>query len=227
MQSPSNQLNPPYLLSLLFLNFLILIILSHKKTISTTILTILLLSLTPITKSYGGVAAYLIYGFYALFNLKKDRYFLKTLLLSLPFAYIIFSLYNQTSSASSVFIFQPFWFVNSLIESPDRLYIPLLASMRYALEASNRIGPRLIMVYLITIGLFYLGNFSWRLLGIFSLKKFKNSLKFPLLITIIITALIPLFFIQSGTSWNTIQFLYYSFFIGNIFLCFFLFQSLF
>jgi len=225
MQSPSNQLNPPYLLSLLFLNFLILIIISRKKTVLTTILTILLLSLTPITKSYGGVVAYLVYGFYSLLNLKKDRYFLKTLLLSLPFAYIIFSLYNQTSSASSVFIFQPFWFVNSLIESPDRLYIPILASMRYTLEASNRIGPRLAMVYLITIGLFYLGNFSWRLLGFLSLKKFKNNLKFPLLITIAITALVPLFFIQKGTSWNTIQFFYYSLFISNIFLCFFLSQS--
>jgi hypothetical protein len=58
-------------------------------------------------------------------------------------------------------------------------------------------------------------------LGLLSLKSFKNSLKLPLFFTISITALIPLFFIQKGTSWNTIQFLYYSLFLSNIFLVIF------
>ena len=226
MQSPSNQLNPPYTLSLIFINLLLLILLNKSnKKIPLSLATIILLSLTPITKSYGGVVIYLIYGFYALINLKKDRHYLKLLLLSLPISYFIFSLYNQTSSSASIFIFQPFWFVNSLIESPDRLYIPVLASMRYSLESSGHVGPRLILIYLITTGLFYLGNFSWRAFGIFSLKSFKNTLKLPLFLTLIITSLIPLFFIQKGTSWNTIQFMYYSLFIGNIFLAYFLIQK--
>lgn len=37
-----------------------------------------------------------------------------------------------------------------------------------------------------------------------------------------ICCLIPLFFIQKGTSWNTIQFLYYALFLSNIFLTKFL-----
>jgi hypothetical protein len=94
--------------------------------------------------------------------------------------------------------------------------------MRYSLESTGIIGPRLIAIYLFSIGVFYLGNFSWRLLGLLSLKSFKNCLKLPLIFTIFITALIPLFFIQKGTSWNTIQFLYYSLFLSNIFLTIFL-----
>ena len=226
MQSPSNQLNPPYFLSLIFINFLILLILNKPcKAKLTNFLIILLLALTPITKSYGGVAIYLIYGFYSLLTFKKDKHNFKLLLLSLPFSFLVFSIYNQINSTSSIFIFKPFWFVNSLIESPDRLYIPILANMRYSLETTGIIGPRLTLIYLISIGLFYLGNFSWRVLGIFSLKSLKNKLKSPLLLTLVITALIPLFFIQKGTSWNTIQFLYYSLFIGNIFLTVFLTKS--
>lgn len=226
MQSPSNQLNPPYVLSLIFINILLLILLSQKnKSILTSLVTIVLLALTPITKSYGGVAIYLIYGFYALINYKRDHHYIKILLISLPISYFIFSLYNQASTATSILIFQPFWFVNSLVESPDRLFIPVLANMRYTLEASGRVGPRLILVYLITTTLFYLGNFSWRLLGLISLIKQKFSLKLPLFFTLFITSAIPLLFIQRGTSWNTIQFMYYALFIGNIFLTIFLVQN--
>ena len=221
MQSPSNQLNPPFVLSLIFINFLLLLLLKKSpKTLFQKITIVLLLTLTPITKAYGGVVIYLILGFYSLINFKKDKSFFKLLLISLPISYLVFSLYN--SSSSSLFIFQPLWFINSLIESPDRLYIPILANMRYTLEASGKIGPRLIFVYGISIGFFYLGNFAWRIFGVLSLKSFKEKIKFPLLLTIILTSLIPLFFIQKGTSWNTIQFLYYSLFLSNIFLCFYL-----
>jgi len=221
MQSASNQLNPPFVLSLIFINLLLLLILNQKiNSILKSFLILLILVLTPITKAYGGVVVYSIFVFYSLFLFKKNKKPLILLLISLPLAYLIFSIYNSTSA--SLFIFQPFWFTNSLIESPDRLYIPFLANMRYSLESSGLIGPRLICLYLVSIGFFYLGNFAWRLFGIFSLKSFRNILKLPLFFTIFLTALIPLFFIQKGTSWNTIQFLYYSLFLSNIFLTFFL-----
>lgn len=221
MQSASNQLNPPFVLSLIFINLLLLLILDQKiNSKIKSILIILILVLTPITKAYGGVVVYSIFAFYSLFSFKKTKKPFVLFLTSLPLAYLIFNIYN--SASASLFIFQPFWFTNSLIESPDRLFIPFLANMRYTLESSGLIGPRLIFVYLFSIGVFYLGNFSWRLLGIFSIKSFKNILKLPLILTIFITALIPLFFIQKGTSWNTIQFLYYSLFLSNIFLTLFL-----
>ena len=221
MQSASNQLNPPFVLSLIFINLFLLLILDQKiNSKLKNILILLILVLTPITKAYGGVVVYSIFGFYSLLSFKKNKKPAILLLISLPLAYLIFSIYNSTSA--SLFIFKPFWFINSLIESPDRLYIPFLANMRYSLESTSLIGPRLIFLYLFSIGVFYLGNFAWRLLGIFSIKSYKNILKLPLIFTIFITALIPLFFIQKGTSWNTIQFMYYSLFLSNIFLTLFL-----
>jgi hypothetical protein len=220
MQSVSNQLNPPFTLSLIFINLFLLLILNKKINLKIkNILLLIILILTPITKAYGGIVIYSIFAFYSLFSFKNNKKPFILLLISLPLSYLVFSLYN--SASGSLFIFKPFWFVNSLIESPDRFYLPYLANMRYTLESAGRIGPRLIALYFFLVGVFYLGNFSWRLLGLFSLKTFKNSLKLPLFFTILITALIPLFLIQKGTSWNTIQFLYYSLFLSNIFLVIF------
>lgn len=124
--------------------------------------------------------------------------------------------------AGGLIIFSPFWFINSMIESPDRLFIPLLANMRYTLEASNKIGPRLIIVQTIALGLFLIGNYGWRVLGlikIFQKHKFYLNYFFA---AIIVLTLIPVLFIQKGTAWNTIQFLYYALFLSNIFLVDFL-----
>lgn len=223
MQSASNQLNPPFVLSLIFINLLLLLLTDQKINQNLkSFLILLILVLTPITKAYGGVVVYSIFFFYSLVQLKKTKQPFILFITSLPFSYLVFSLYNSTSA--SLFIFKPFWFTNSLIESPDRLYLPFLANTRYTLESSGHIGPRLIIVYIFSIGVFYLGNFSWRLLGILAIKKNNNSLQLPILFTILITSLIPLFFIQKGTSWNTIQFLYYSLFLSNIFLTIYLFK---
>jgi len=225
MQSVSNQLNPPFLLSLILINLLLILITDTKIKFSVlkNIAIILILTINPITKAYGGVATYLIFGLYSLFIFNKSKKPFLLLLISLPISYLFFSIYN--SASTSLFVFKPFWFSNTLIEASDRFFIPKIVSMRYSLEASGLIGPRIIAIYCFSIALFYVGNFALRLLGIFSLKKFKNIIKLPLLITIIITAIIPMVFIQKGTSWNTIQFLYYSLFFSNIFLTLYLTQK--
>jgi hypothetical protein len=104
-----------------------------------------------------------------------------------------------------------------MIESSDRFYLPRVANMRYTLESSGKIGPRLVAYYLIATAIFFMGNFAWRLLA---LKEF--FINKSIFISILICSLIPLFFIQQGTSWNTIQFLYYALFLANIPLAIFL-----
>ncbi|MDD4938295.1 MAG: hypothetical protein PHX34_04765 [Candidatus Shapirobacteria bacterium] len=221
MQSASNQLNPPFVLSLIFINCLLLLILNKKINQKLKLgLIFFILVFTPITKAYGGVVVYLIFGLYSLLSFKINKKSLVLLLISLPFSYLIFRLYNPLSI--SLFLFQPFWFTNSLIEAPDRFFLPKIVSMRYSLENTGIIGLRLIVIYLFSTIIFYLGNFSWRILGFFSFRNFKNKLKWPLIITILLISLIPLFFVQKGTAWNTIQFLYYSLFLSNIFLVIFL-----
>lgn len=197
MQSPSNQLNPPYMLSILLL--LILIYLLNSKNPKKIFIFFILIFL-PIIKVYSAIPAFIIFGLYALNNKK----YIKTLLLSIFFALILFLQYN--SSSSSLIKFEPFWFTNSMIESIDRFYWPQVASF---LHSSNII--KYIFAQIVAVAIFLIGNFSFRLLAVKEIYKEKS-----ILISIIICTLIPLFFVQKGTSWNTIQFLYYALFLANI-----------
>jgi hypothetical protein len=208
MQSPSNQLNPPFTLSILLILTLIYILKNPKPN---KILIFFILIFLPIIKVYSAIPAFIIFAFYVL----KNKKYLVTFLLSAFVAALLFFQYN--SSSSSLIKFQPFWFVNSMIESPDRFYLPRVANMRYSLEASGKIGPRLIAYYLIATSIFFIGNFAWRSLALKEFFKDKS-----ILVSIIICSFIPLFFIQQGTSWNTIQFLYYALFLANIPLCLYL-----
>ncbi|MFA5024886.1 MAG: hypothetical protein WC503_00055 [Candidatus Shapirobacteria bacterium] len=202
MQSPSNQLNPPYMLSILLILILIYML---KTSHPSKIIIFLILSLLPIIKVYSAVPAFIIFFFYVL----KNKTFIRTFILSVFFALLLFFQYN--SSSTSLIKFQPFWFVNSMMESSDRLFLPKIANIRYTLEASGKIGPRLIAYYLITFAIFIVGNFALRLLSVKEFFQHKT-----IFLSIFVCTLIPTLFIQKGTSWNTIQFLYYALFLANI-----------
>ncbi len=207
MQSASTQLNPPYALSLIVLLLFLILLKQQKKWV----LIILLCCLAPITKSYAGVVIFLLFGFYVL---HQPKHFYK-LGISFIIALAIFYWYNQ--QPSQLFIFQPLWFVHTMLNSTDRVFIPKVASFINTALSTNHFNLKLIIIDILGLCLFILGNFSWRLLGI--LKPLKELSLLP---TIIIITIIPLLFIQKGTAWNTIQFLYYSLFIANIFLAYYL-----
>lgn len=211
MQSPSNQLNPPFALSLALLLILIYILLSNPKRLSKTNLLYisLILIFLPIIKAYSAIPAYIILSTYLL----KNKHHFKILIVSLILSIILFLQFNKNSS--SLLIWQPFWFVRSLFESTDKFYFPRFA----ALAHTNGLKP--IIFYLIGIPIFLIGNFAFRLLSskiLFTRSWFYTSL----LTSVVVLTIIPLFFIQSGTSWNTIQFLYYAIYLLNIPLAYYL-----
>ena len=226
MQSASTQINPPYALSLIFLLILILIIYRHPHQQKFSAINLLALFtifiFCPITKSYSAIPIYGLFAFYSLSALrKKNLQPIILLIVSFILAALVFSIYNKSSG--NLLIYKPFWFVNSMIESKDRLYLPVLANMRYTLEESKIIGPRLITLYIVTFAIFIVGNFSWRLIGFLSLKPHQNKV---IALIVLILILIPTLFIQAGTSWNTIQFFYYALFLSNILLTNFLVKGL-
>lgn len=210
MQSPSTQLNPPFALSLVFLSAVIALTLNSRLKRLSAFLIVIFLILLPITKAYGGLAAFLFFAFFAL-NQWFYRYRLPLYLLFFAaiVALLLFNLYNQNSA--SLIEFRPFQLVNSMIDSPDRFYLPRLSSFR-----QNHPGNLLPII--ISIIIFLIGNFSWRLLGIFTPPGR------PISLTILFLAAIPLLFIQQATPWNIIQFLYYALVLANIALCRFLVQ---
>ena len=146
----------------------------------------------------------------------------RLLLTSLVLGTIFFLIYNGHSL--SLLRYQPFWFTNSMIESPDRLYLPQLANMRYSLESANRIGPRLILLQTVTLAIFIIGNFGWRLLGFITSRSKNLSIQIIFNLLALFTIIIPTLFIQKGTSWNTIQFLYYGLFLTNFTLVIFIYS---
>lgn len=202
MQSPSNQLNPPYMLSILLLLTLIYLL---QKDKANKIAIALILIFLPVIKVYSAIPAFIIFFFYVL----KHKQYFSLFILSALLASLLFFQYNRTSS--SLVEFKPFWFINSMIESPDKFYFPKLASLRNTLESLPDYDLRLPLIYLFGLAVFILGNFSWRLLAFKELFARRD-----IFISVLVCTLIPLLFIQKGTNWNTIQFLYYALFLANI-----------
>ncbi|HEX8923478.1 MAG TPA: hypothetical protein VF828_01980 [Patescibacteria group bacterium] len=225
MQSFSNQLNPPFMLSLVFLSILIWLLLKPKSKFSSSELFIIFILLTfiPVTKAYAAVPAFILVSVFSIpLVLKKDFSLLSVALISLLTASGIFLIYNPKSAG--LFVFQPFWFINSMIDSPDRLFIPKLASARYNLELRHLFSFKLIAIYISTFIIFFIGNFGWRSLFLFGSHSRNKLFHNALILSIVALVLIPTFFIQKGTSWNTIQFMYYALFLANILLIDFLFK---
>ncbi|MFZ2153347.1 MAG: hypothetical protein WAV41_04870 [Microgenomates group bacterium] len=212
MQSPSNQINPPYILSIIFLLQLLLILKTKYKTgvltIQNSLTIFLILVLLPVTKVYGAIIGFSLYSVFTIYHLYIHKKFsnLWLLIFSIITSYYLFSVYNQ--NASSLLVFQPFWFIDSMFTSPDRLFFPIFSRLLF--------GPHRLIFELFGIGVFIIGNFGFRLLGFFQKKIYSDFYYLSIIFSIFIATLLPILFIQKGTNWNTIQFVYYALILSNI-----------
>jgi len=125
--------------------------------------------------------------------------------------------------------FKPLWFVHSMVESLDKLYLPKLAVLRINLSQQwfSWKLPFLMILELFLVLIFLVGNLGTRVLGVpVLIKKVvrKKLTDFDRLVLPILfySFLFPLLFIQKGTVWNTIQFFYYFLFFANFYLAIFL-----
>lgn len=221
MQSISTLINPPFAFSLLVLLSGVFLLLRVKKwTASKVIGTSLLFGVLINIKAYAGVvglSALLIYSLGKFF--KKEKIYLLVSALAILISLLIFIPVNR--GAGSLFVWKPFWFIHSMIESPDRLFLPRLAYARYLL-IQQPIGLKLIAIEIFGLFLFLVGNLGTRVIGgwgIWSGVRKKKKDRFDLfLIAGAGSSLIPpLLFVQKGTAWNTIQFFYYFLFFVNFY----------
>ena len=238
MQSVSFLINPPYALSLILLFLFLKLFFSLKKHNSSKKIFILLAIsfLISFVKIYAGIllnlslVTYFFIGYLQHQKINKNYFYLclGSGLLSLA---VLFLFGVLPSTGSSLIQFKPFWFVHSLIESTDKLYLPSLATWRYNLS-THLLSYKLFIFLALEIFLlvvFLIGNLSWRFLAIFYLipKFLKKQLQkhdFFLIIFSFFSLAIPLIFVQSGTAWNTIQFFYYFLIISNFYLAKFMAQ---
>jgi hypothetical protein len=84
------------------------------------------------------------------------------------------------------------------------------------------IWVKAVAAYTIAVFIFWVGNMGTRIIEDFWIVKwFKGKEKISfieifLLTVILLGFIFPMFFLQSGTPWNTIQFFYYSLFFSGI-----------
>lgn len=219
MQSISTLINPPFALSLIIILVGMLFLLKMKDwTLKKIIWVGILFGILINVKAYGGVVVLIALGMFALIKLsRKERAYLGIFGVALLVSGIIFISINR--EAASLFVWQPFWFINSMIEAQDRLYLSRLALARYS-SMDQGLGPKLIAIELFGLVVFLIGNLGTRIIGIFDLiKRSKKLDEFDVFILAggLVGLIIPLFFVQKGTAWNAIQFLYYFLFFANFY----------
>lgn len=207
--------NPPQItVSFILLTFLYLFNLYLKKqNIHLFLLIILTASVLIVFKVYAGIvvlASLFIVGIWQIIKERKINIFsiaffssLISLLLYLP----------NTAKSASFIIFEPWWYIRTLIAYSNRLNWIDLELKRQTYLAEGNI-KRVVSIEIYSFLIFFIGNLGMRFLGIWAFIKYGlNSLKdyYCLLICLIITIafIMPMLFLQKGVAGNTIQFLHY------------------
>lgn len=234
MQSVSSLINPPFALSIA-LTFLAMIIWLKKRVDRKLIWAILagiLFGLLMGVKVYAGIltiaSLFSLWGFNKLYHKEKASFDFVVCLTAGITSVLVLGIMGVFSGGVSL-VFKPFWFIHSMIESLDKLYLPKVAILRFNL--SHQLLSFKLIVFLLLesalVCLFLAGNLGTRIFGFlavvkkFTEKQIEEFDKFSLLL-FFYSFFLPLFFVQKGTTWNTIQFFYYFLLFANFYLATFI-----
>lgn len=162
-------------------------------------------------KVYAGIlilGGLLLVALWKLISQKKGDLmllFIGTLLLS-------FGIYYPNSLNSQDFlIWQPWWYIRTMVVASDRLNWLDLELRRQTYIAENN-WKRVIQLELTAFFAFLFGNLGMRILGFASIyelvkdKLLKNYFNLFYLAVTFASFVIPVLFLQKGVAWNSIQF---------------------
>lgn len=226
-QAVSTLVNPPFAASLvlMLIGSILLIKILKKFSIRYLIFSIVIFGLLAQIKVYAGILAFGALGLTILFSLVKYKDFAKSFSIALVLgssAIVSFLLFLPLNSGSQkLIVVQPFWFLETMMAVSDRFGWPKFyeALMNYK---TGDVFVKLIPAYIVAFIIFFIGNMGTRLLGVYGIcrgglwRKATEIDIFLLGIAFFGTAL-PMIILQSGTPWNTIQFLYYVLFVFAIY----------
>lgn len=222
-QAISTLINPPFAMSLIFILLGLISLQNYLKKgkIYYFLISFICFGLLIQIKSYSSILS--LGGLFVagLFEFIKNRNakILKVLMFSVILSLIIFLPLN--GGVGNIFVFKPYWFLETMMGLTDRFGWMKFYSAMVNYRAGG-IYIKAVIFYLIAFGIFILGNLGTRIISFFEIiKNIKNPKKtdwiFIFLTSIFFTGIIiPQFILQSGTSWNTIQFFYYSLFSASI-----------
>ncbi len=136
----------------------------------------------------------------------------KTFLLFLSTLFVSLLIYFPNSANSQDFlIWQPWWFIRTMVVATDRLNWLDLELRRQTYIAEHN-WKRVIQLETTAFLIFLFGNLGMRFLGFWTIIRrikqnvFKNTFDFFFIAVTIVAFFVPVFFLQKGVAWNTIQF---------------------
>lgn len=164
-------------------------------------------------KVYAGVVALLALGFAGVWQFIKEKK-IETLVLAFVSGVLSIVLYFPNTSGSTAFlIFQPWWYIRTMVVEPSRLnWLDLeLRRQFYVARGGIKSVLRIIEYEGVAFLIFFFGNLGMRFLGLKEFFKTRQIVKF----IIFLSLLLPMLFIQKGVASNTSQFLqYFVLFLG-------------
>ena len=182
------------------------------------LLSILLFGLAPASKSFSVIfnLSLVLVGLVRLI-IKKN----KDLFLAGIFSLIIaFLLLSPTFKFDKHLIFKPGWFLKTMVEAPDRMNWQSFA-LKYQFYKEYGDIFNLAKFYFIAFLIFFFGNLGTRVVAFFGfpgfLKLLRDEVHQVLILSLILSLLIPMFFLTTGIAWNAIQFVYYFLFIIGLY----------
>jgi len=214
-QPQSSGGNPPQIVS----NFLVLtalyflITFLQKKSKLNFTICVLLFGTLSAFKIYAGVILLIALGIASAWQLVKEKSFQLLLLTILSGILAAILYFPNVSGGTSFLIFEPWWYIRTMIVEPSRLNL-LDWELRRQTYIYEHNWKRVIWLEGLGLLIFFFGNLGMRLLGLWEfLKKSKDSLKnyFNLIFisVILLSFILPLLFLQKGVASNTSQFLQY------------------
>jgi hypothetical protein len=204
-QAISTLINPPFALSLVLM--LVGLINIQKRSH----LSALVFALASFSKVYAGILILPA----LLFLVINRKYPITAFMLFIFVSSVLFFPLNKSSG--SLLVFQPGWFLETMMGLSDRLnWTRFYSAMTNYRLADN--WPKAILAYSVAFGIFLVGNLGTRVLAFAKLTKIKelSSQEITMWVVILLGIVAPMLFLQSGTPWNTIQFFYYSLFFSSI-----------
>lgn len=222
-QAISSLINPPFALSCLLTILGLIFLIKYKKNPSNklfffTVTVFVIISLIKIYAIVLVLSSLFIAGIFEV--LKEKRFYaLKVFLVSGILSLILFLPFNKNSL--SLLVYQPFWFLENMMGLSDRFNWPKYYDAMTAYKSGGN-WIKAVPAYGLAFIIFWVGNMGTRIIKeVLIIKWIKNLrsltyLEVYLASTVLLGGLYPMVFLQSGTPWNTIQFLYYSLFFSAI-----------
>ena len=222
-QAISTLINPPFALSLVLILCGLIYLTKFLKSQKPLhlLFSVLFFGVLVQIKVYAGVLVLGGLGVSAAYRLFREK---KTDLLwvflgSLAVCLVLFLPVNKGSEA--LIVFKPFWFLESMMGFPDRVGWERFYSAMTNWRLGN-IWIKAAPAYLVAFAIFWFGNLGTRVIKeVLVIRWLRNLNKISFLevfiaSVIVAGAVLPMLFLQKGTPWNTIQFVYYSLFFSAI-----------